>query len=109
MLIMTAAAFAGCMHTRHTADDTAAREPIRLSFSESQSGRDPIRLRSGQLFVPPHCCPPLELRDAEGNTVRKYDETADELLLNVPAGRYALVGHDPAGGEQVLQMEVMQE
>ena len=71
--------------------------------------RGPVKLRSGQAFIPPRCCPPLELRDAKGNAAQEFDVTAGEQRLAVPAGAYSLVGHDPGGEECVLRLEVTNE
>jgi hypothetical protein len=61
------------------------------------------------MIDPPFCCPPLELRDASGHVVQEFDVTAGQQRLEAPAGAYSLVGHDPAGEECVVQVEVTGE
>ena len=82
---------------------------MKLEFGDQESDQNLIRLRSGQLIVPPRCCPPLELRDVNGVIVQKIDSTASKQGLVAPAGIYSLVGHDPAGGERVLHIEITSE
>jgi hypothetical protein len=58
------------------------------------------------MIEPPQCCPPLELRTANGEVVQRFDVTAGEQSLVAPNGVYMLVGHNPAGEEHVVRIIV---
>ena len=99
-------AIAGCTSTRQDVDRTSSQTPVQVHLGEADSPLGPMRIRSGQLISLPHCCPPVELRDAKGKRVRELKHTCAPQPLVAGAGTYTIVGHDPAGGECVLRLEV---
>lgn len=109
ILIILATIIVGCNSTQRALDGTSTQTPLKLEFDVQESAQTPMRLRSGQVFIPPFCCPPLFLRNVNGAKVQKFDSTAGEQRLVAPAGMYELVGHDPAGGECVLHLEVVND
>jgi hypothetical protein len=80
--------------------------PVKIDFAKPGSPLAPISLQSGQMIEPPFCCPPLALRDERGVLVQEFDVTGGAQRVVAPAGTYALVGHDPGGGEHVVRIEV---
>jgi hypothetical protein len=108
IFILTAlvVAIAGCTSTRQDANRASLQTPLQVKIGEAGSPLGPIRICSGQLIALPLCCPPVELRDAKGNLVRKLKCTREPQPLVAGAGTYSIVGHDPAGGECVLRLEV---
>lgn len=107
IVILTVMALAGpgCQRHQRDGEDIALQVPMEIRWDASE----PVRLRSGQMVVPPFCCPPLELRDAQGTVVQEFDFSAGKQPLVASAGSYVLVGHDPAGVECVLHIEVTSE
>ena len=99
-------ATAGCTSTRQDVDRTSLQTPVQVHLGEEGSPLGPIRIRSGQLISLPLCCPPVELRDAKGKRVRELKYTRAPQPLVAGPGTYSIVGHDPAGGECVLRLEV---
>ena len=95
MLAALMVAFAGC-----------AKTPMQVQLGRPGSPLGPIYVHSGQLISLPHCCPPIELRDGDGKLVREFTYTSKPQPLVAGAGSYSIVGHDPAGAELVLRLEV---
>ncbi len=96
----------GCSGLHGNPEGKSPREALQLDLGKPGSPLGPVRLRSGQMIVPPRCCPPLELRDARGRTVQEFDVTCWTQTLVAAPGSYSLVGHDPGGEECVLLVEV---
>jgi hypothetical protein len=113
MLKISALAFVlaigGCTTARQDVNRTSMQTPVQVQLGEAGSPFGPIRIRSGQLISLPLCCPPVELHDAKGKLVRELNYTREPQPLVAGAGTYAIVGHDPAGGECVLRLEVTKE
>jgi hypothetical protein len=96
----------GCSGLHGDREGRSLQEPLKLELGKPGSPLGPVRVRSGQMIVPPRCCPPLELRDARGRVVQEFDVTRWAQPLVAVPGSYSLVGHDPAGEECVLLVEV---
>ena len=109
MLSMLFVTIAGCKSTQPSFEDASTQTPMTVKLGKPGSAHSLIRIRSGQMFVPPRCCPPLELRDPNGEVVQEFDSTSRQQRLVAPAGTYSLVGHDPGGKERVAQLEVANE
>ena len=109
MLSMLFGTIVRCKSTQTNVEDTPTQTPMTVKLSKPDSVHSPIRIQSGQMFVPPRCCPPLELRDPNGEVVQEFDSTSRQQRLVAPAGTYSLVGHDPGGKEWVAQLEVANE
>ena len=97
---------AGCTSARQGVGATSLQTPLQVQLGEEGSPLGPIRIRPGQLISLPHCCPPVELRDAKGKRVRELKHTRDPQPLVAGPGTYSIVGHDPAGGECMLRLEI---
>ena len=106
MLTALVVAIAGCTSTRQDINSTSLQTPVQVQLGTAGSPLGPIRIRSGQLISLPLCCPPVELRDANGNLVRELKYTREPQPLVAGTGTYSIVGHDPFGGECVLRLEV---
>lgn len=106
MLTILAVMIVGCTSPRQEVEDTSLRVPMKLELGASGSPLGPIRIRSGQLIVLPSCCPPVELRDANGKVLRELEYTRQPQPLVARPGSYSIVGHDPGGGEQAVMLEV---
>jgi uncharacterized membrane protein len=106
ILIALVLAIAGCTSTRRDVNRTSLETPVQVQLGEAGSPLGPILIRSGQLISLPLCCPPVELRDAKGQLVRELKYTREPQSLVAGTGTYSIVGHDPAGGECVLRLEV---
>jgi hypothetical protein len=106
LLVIVLVAAVGCTTARRDVPVSTLGTPIKIEFTEPGSSRASIRLESGQMIEPPRCCPPLELRTASGEVVQQFDVTAGQQRLVAPSGVYTLVGHDPAGEECVVQINV---
>ena len=102
-------AIAGCTSTQQDFKGTSLQSPIQVQLGHTGSPRGPIHIRSGQLISLPLCCPPVELRDANGKLVRELTYTREPQPLVAGAGTYSIVGHDPGGEECVLRLEVTNE
>ncbi len=100
---------AGCTSARPDARGTSLQMPIQVQFGEAGSTAGPVRVRPGQWVALPQCCPPVELRDAHGKLVRELRCTREPQPLAAGAGTYSIVGHDPAGAECVLRVEVTEQ
>lgn len=110
ILTLLAVTVAGCASCRDGADDSSLQAPLEIRLGEpGGTPCGPLALRSGQMLMPPRCCPPLELRNARGDVVQVLDVTAREQRLVAPVGLYSLVGHDPSGKECVLRLRVTNE
>ena len=96
----------GCTSTRQDIEDTSLQTPMTVELGAPGSPLGPIRIRSGQLISLPPCCPPVELRDANGRVIRELEYTRNPQPLVVRPGNYSVVGHDPGGEECVLRLEV---
>jgi hypothetical protein len=97
----------GCTDTKHV-DNPSLHIPIQLKLGHTGSPLGPIRIQSGQLIALPLCCPPVELRDANGRKIRELDSTQQpQPLVARPAN--AIVGHDPAGNERILKLKVTKD
>ena len=96
----------GCSGLHGNLERRSLQEPLEIELGKPGSQLGPVQLRSGQMIVPPRCCPPLELRDASGRVVREFDVTRWAQPLVAAPGFYSLVGHDPGGEERVLLVEV---
>lgn len=99
----------GCTTARRDSGTLSLQTPVKIELGTPGSPVGPIRLRSGQMMGEVRCCPGLELRDKHGTVVREFDEYTPGQRLAVPAGRYSLVGYDPAGKECVLLLEVTEK
>ncbi len=97
---------AGCTSARQDVNRTSLQTPVQVQLGEAGSTLGPIRIRSGQLISLPLCCPPVELRDARGKLVRELKCTREPQPLVAGTGTYSIVGHDPAGRECALRLEV---
>jgi hypothetical protein len=97
---------AGCTSARQDVNGTSLQTPVQVQLGEAGSPLGPVRIRSGQLISLPLCCPPVELRDANGKLVRKLRCTRELQPLVARTGTYSIVGHDPAGAECALRLEV---
>ncbi len=106
MLTVLAVAIAGCTSTRQGVNSTSMQTPVQVQLGTAGSPLGPIRIRSGQLIALPLCCPPVELRDANGKVVRELKYTREPQPLVARPGNYSIVGHDPGGGERVVRLEV---
>jgi hypothetical protein len=106
LLLALMLAIAGCARTPQDVHKTSWSNPVQIQLGEAGSSLGPIRLRSGQLITLPSCCPPVELRDAQGKLVRELNYTSEPQPLVAGTGSYTIVGHDPAGGERVVRLEV---
>ncbi|MHC1765074.1 MAG: hypothetical protein AB9869_12365 [Verrucomicrobiia bacterium] len=95
----------GCTTAHRDVRVSTLETPIKIQFAESAS----ILLASGQVIEPPRCCPPLELRTANGQVVQEFDVTAGPQRLVAPSGTYSLVGHDPGGEDRVVQIKVTEK
>jgi hypothetical protein len=102
-------AIAGCTSTRQDVNRTSLQTPVQVQLGKAGSPLGPIRIRSGQMISLPLCCPPVELCDAKGKRVRELNYTRDPQPLVAGTGTYSIVGHDPAGGECVLRLEVTEK
>ena len=100
-------AIEGCSRLRGNPEGGSLQEPLTIVLEQPGAHLDPVRLRSGQMIVPPRCCPPLELRDASGRVAHEFDVTRWVQPLVAAPGSYLLVGHDPGGKEYVRRIEVM--
>ena len=109
MVIVIVATVVGCRSTRQDADNASLQSPVKLDLDAPDSDKAPVRLRFGQMIDPNICCPPLELRDANGAVVQEFNVGARPERLVARAGTYLLVGHDPGGEECVLRIEVVDE
>jgi hypothetical protein len=109
MLAALGLAITGCTSTRQDVNRTSLQTPVQVQLGEGGSPLGPIRIRSGQLISLPLCCPPIELRDAKGKLVRELKYTREPQPLVAGTGTYSIVGHDPAGEECVLRLEVTKE
>ncbi len=94
----------GCTSTKH--DAASLRVPMKLEIGAPGSPAGPVRIRSGQVIKVGICCPPVELRDANGKVLRQLDFPGPPQPLVVRPGRYSIVGHDPEGNEGVVRVEV---
>jgi len=99
-------AVSGCTSTRQDVNRTSLPTTVQVQLGDAGSPLGPIRVRSGQLISLPLCCPPVELRDAKGKLVRELKYTREPQPLVAATGTYSIVGHDPAGGECVLRLDV---
>ena len=106
MLTALAVAIAGCRSTRQNVEGTCLQTPVQLELGAAGSPLGPIHIRSGQLICLPLCCPPVELRDANGKVVRELKHTREPQSFVASNGSFSIVGHDPGGGECVLRLEV---
>lgn len=106
MLTALVLASAGCTSTRQDVNRTSLQTPVQVQLGKAGSPVGPIRICSGQMISLPLCCPPVELRDAKGELVRELSYTREPQPLVAATGSYSIVGHDPAGGECVLRLEV---
>jgi hypothetical protein len=104
-----AVTIAGCTMARRDSEGPSLQTPIKLELGAPGAPAGPIRLRSGQMMGEVRCCPGLHLRDGRGTVIREFDEYTRGQRLAVPAGRYSLVGYDPAGKECVLLLEVTEK
>jgi hypothetical protein len=109
MLTALVLAMAGCTSTRQDLSRTSLETPVQVQLGKAGSPLGPIRIRSGQSISLPLCCPPVELRDAKGKLVRELKYTQEPQPLVAGTGTYSIVGHDPAGGECVLRLEVTEK
>jgi hypothetical protein len=109
MLTALVLAITGCTSTRQEVARNSLQTPIPIQLGKVGSPLGPIRIRSGQLISLPLCCPPVELRDTKGKLVRKLKYTREPQPLVARTGTYSIVGHDPAGGECVLRLELIEE
>ena len=99
----------GCTNTRQAVDVSSQPVPLKLELGASGSPLGPIRIRSGQWITLPLCCPPVELRDANGKRLRKLVYTQEPQPLVARPALYSIVGHDPSGSECVLKIEVTRD
>jgi hypothetical protein len=99
-------AIGGCSRLHGNLEGRSLQEPLQIELGKPGSQLGPVQLRSGQMIVPPRCCPPLELRDASGRVVHEFDVTQWTQPLVAAPGSYLLVGHDPEGKERVRRIEV---
>lgn len=106
LVLMFLLATAGCTSTQQFVDRASLLTPLQIHLGEEDSPLGPVRIRSGQMISRPHCCPPVELRDAKGRRIRELNYTRASQALVAAPGTYSIVGHDPAGGESVLFVEV---
>jgi len=106
MLTALVVTVVGCTSTPQDVDNTSLQTPMKVELGAPGSPLGPIRIRSGQLIALPPCCPPVELRDANGRVVRELEYTRRPQPLVAHTGTYSIVGHDPGGEECVLRLEV---
>ncbi len=106
MLTALAVAIAGCTSNRQGVNRTSLQTPVQVQLGAAGSPLGPIRIRSGQLIALPLCCPPVELRDANGKVLRELKYTQEPQPLVARPGNYSIVGHDPGGEECVVRLEV---
>lgn len=99
----------GCTSTHEDTRSNALDIPTKIQFAQPDSPGAPIRLKSGQMIELPHCCPPLELRNANGEKVQVFDIALSQVRLVAQSGIYSLVGYDPGGGEHAVQIIVTGE
>lgn len=99
----------GCTSARKNARINSLDIPTKIQFAQPDSPGAPIRLKSGQMVELPHCCPPLELRNANGETVQEFDIALSQVRLVAQSGIYSLVAYDPGGGEHAVQIIVTGE
>lgn len=99
----------GCTDTKHAVDNPSLHIPIKPKLGDPGSPLGPIRIQSGQLIALPLCCPPVELRDANGRKIRELDYTQKPQPLVARPANYSIVGHDPGGNECVLKLEVTKD
>jgi hypothetical protein len=97
---------AGCTSARPSVSGTSLQTPVQVQFGGAGSAAEPLRIRPGQLISLPLCCPPVELRNADGKRVRELKCAREPQPLMAGTGAYSIVGHDPVGGECVLRVEV---
>jgi hypothetical protein len=109
MLAVLTVILVGCTTTRRYSEDFSLQTPVKIELGKPGAPAGPIRLRSGQMMNAVFCCPSLELRDGHGTVVREFAEHTPGQRLDVPAGTYSLVGHDPEGKECVLQLKITSE
>ena len=107
MLAALVVAIAGCTSTRQDVNRTSLQTPVQIQLGRAGSPLGPIHIRSGQLILLPLCCPPVELRDANGKVVSQITWTCEPQRLVVGTGSYSIVGHDPAGEECILRLQVI--
>ena len=96
----------GCSRLNCNLEGRSLQEPLEIKLGKPGSQLGPVQLRSGQVIVPPRCCPPLELREPSGRIVQEFDVTGGAQPLVAGPGSYLLVGHDPGGKECVRLVEV---
>jgi hypothetical protein len=106
LLALLVITIGGCSGLPGNLEGRSLQEPLEIELGKPGSQLGPVQLRSGQMIVPPRCCPPLELRDASGRTVHEFDVTGGAQPIVAAAGSYLLVGHDPGGKESVRRVEV---
>ena len=106
MLTIMVVMLVGCASTRQEVDDISLHVPMKLELGPSRLPSGPIRIRSRQLVALPLCCPPVELRDANGKVLRELECTRQPQPLVARPGDYSIVGHDPSGGERVVRLVV---
>ncbi|MGB0580935.1 MAG: hypothetical protein ACPGVU_14635 [Limisphaerales bacterium] len=109
MLAIILVGTVGCTSARQDARTSALDIPTKIQFAQTDSSWAPIRLKSGQMVELPQCCPPLELRNTNGDTVQEFDITGGQVRLVAQSGIYSLIGYDPGGGEHTVQIIVTGE
>jgi len=102
MIAALVVTIAGCMSNRQDVNSASLQTPLQVQLGAAGSPLGPIRIRSGQMISLPFCCPPVELRDANGKLVRKLEYTREPQPLVAGTGMYSIIGHDPDGGECVV-------